>query len=69
METNSRMVAIAVTLLALSGCQTIEQHPRVSAFVAASLVLTAGGALRHNGNDADRHFATPSVNCDTGACR
>lgn len=41
---------IAATLLCLvgTGCATIEQHPRVSAFIAGSLVLTAGGALRHS---------------------
>jgi len=64
-------LAMAALLLAMaaSGCQTIERYPRTSAFIAGSLVLTAGGALRHDHTDADRHIPTPSVNCANGGCR
>ena len=65
---NSVLISAAITLLALSGCQTMREHPKTTAFIAGSLVLTAGGALRHDRSN-DRHIDTPSVNCDSGACR
>lgn len=61
---------VLLALLALTACQTMRDHPRTTAFIAGSLVLTAGGALRHNANtDTDRHVPTPTVSCSQGQCR
>lgn len=69
--TKQQLEMIAATLICLvgSGCQTMREHPKTTAFIAGSLVLTAGGAFRHDHSDADRHIDTPSVSCDSGACR
>lgn len=70
---NSKLISAALTLLALTGCvsmrEVAERHPRITGAVAASLVLSAGGALRGHSRGDDRHIDTPSVNCDSGACR
>lgn len=68
--TASRMELIAATLLCLAGtgCATIERHPKTAAFIAGSLVLTLG--THHSSNDADKHIATPGVDCSTtSACK
>lgn len=66
-------LALALALLALVGCEPLQvfavRHPYVTGFAATSLVLTAGGALRHNANtDTDRHLHTPTVSCSQRKC-
>lgn len=63
-------LAMAALLLAMaaSGCQTMREHPRTTAFIAGSLVISLG--THHSSNDADRHIATPSVDCSApSACK
>lgn len=43
----SRAAAMCALMLAMAcaGCETMERHPRATAFVASSLILSAGIAL------------------------
>jgi len=55
--------------LFITGCQTMREHPKATAFVAASLALSAGLAL-HNRNDRDSHdVTTQPVVCNNGSCK
>lgn len=68
----SLKAAMAALLLAmaLSACQTMEQYPKTSAFIATSLALSAYRASRDHGHGPIQHdVQTPAVACDGGACR
>lgn len=55
--TNLKAALCALTLaLSLTGCQTMREHPRTTAFIAGSLVLTAGGAFRHTHETREKDF-------------
>lgn len=48
----------------------MERYPKTTAFIGASLALTAYGMSRDHGHGPIQHdVATPSVTCDGGACR
>lgn len=65
--------AIAVTLLALAGCQTMREHPKATAFIATSIALSAGLAARnHRGDQSARELALSTSPCTVqpnGSCR
>lgn len=64
---NSVLISAAITLFALTGCATCQKHP-IACTVGAGLV--AGSIVASSGHsNPDRHIDTPSVNCDSGACR
>lgn len=71
----SRHIATLLALgVLLGGCASVREvaarHPIVTGFVACSLVLSAGGALRHHDEAPDpQHIPTPNVNCANGSCQ
>jgi hypothetical protein len=70
----SRVAAMCALMLALAcaGCQTMERHPRATAFIAGSLVLSAGLALsQHDGHGpvAEPRMSVPLVDCSKGGCK
>lgn len=67
---------VLVALISLTGCASLkdvsERHPYVTGFVATSLVLCAGGALRHRDHDEPLKQIGISLPCRTqpdGSCR
>lgn len=65
----SQIAALACAL-ALSGCATIERHPYISGFVATSIAISAGKALRdHHESFRPTDIETPTVDCSTVSCR
>lgn len=39
-------LALALTLIALTGCETMQRYPKTTAFVATSIALSAYGMSR-----------------------
>lgn len=63
------LLALALTL---TGCATLERHPRITAFVATSIALSA--VAMHHGKDRapaieEPRMSTPLVACHNGSCR
>lgn len=68
----SLKAAMAALLLAmaLSACQTMEQYPKTTAFVATSLALSAYRASRDHGHGPIQHDVTSQpVVCASGSCK
>lgn len=63
-------LGFALALIALTGCQTMREHPRTTMFVASSIALSAGVALagRRDGTPEPR-MSTPAVNCAQVSCK
>jgi uncharacterized lipoprotein YajG len=73
--TTLKALAAIALALALTGCQTMRDHPKVTAFVATSLALSAGIAIhnRDRRDDTRTHdIEIPRSPCTvqpSGSCR
>lgn len=58
---------VLIAVLAMSGCQTMHEHPRATALVAATLITSV--AISARGHRDEQMIATPSVDCSRTSCQ
>lgn len=52
-------LGVMIALVMLTGCQTMKQYPKTTAFLATSLALSAYGASRDHGRNDEPRMSTP----------
>ena len=65
------MIRLLCLCLLLGGCQTMHEHPRATAIVAATLITSialSGGHRERIPQMSEPLIATPSVDCTRTDC-